>query len=130
MQNKCLTESVIYKATVTHANTEAEYVGLTDNQFKTRYNLHTSTFRNENKKVATTLASFVWEKGLNPNPTIKWEILKTCPKYKPGQKQCNLCLTEKFFILKNMNNHKSLNKRADIGNKCVLHRRKHFLNKL
>ena len=57
----------------------------------------------------------------------KWQILQKVRKYEPGQKTCNLCLTEKFYIVKNMNNINSLNKRADIGNKCTKHRDKHFL---
>ena len=129
VDNKCLTESVIYKATLSSTTGEkCEYVGLTDCAFKTRYNLHTSTFRNENKRAATTLASHVWDKGLNPTPNIHWQILKKCERYAPGQKTCQLCLCEKLFIVKNLNNPQSLNKRADIGNKCTLHKRKHFLN--
>ena len=34
-----------------------------------------------------------------------------------------------FYIIKDMNNPKNLNKRTDIGNKCVQHRKKHKLRK-
>ena len=126
VDNKCLTESLIYKATLQTADA-SEYIGLTDNTFKTRYNNHTYSFRTETKQNATTLAAHVWKKELNPTPRIKWEIIQKCPRYAPGQLACQLCLCEKFHIIKNMNNPKSLNKRADIGNKCVLHKYKHFL---
>ena len=130
VDNKCLTETVIYKAKVHYEHAEMEYIGLTDNPFKTRYNEHTHTFRNENKKKATTLANFVWEKKLNPHPNIKWSIIQKCRRYSPGQKTCNLCLTEKLHIVKNMNNTRSLNKRADVGNKCTKHKQKHSLKNI
>ena len=129
VKNKCLTESVIYKATVKQpTGGQCEYIGLTDNAFKTRYNLHNHTFRNESKKSATSLATYVWNQGTNQSPSIEWQILKQCQRYAPGQKTCQLCLWEKVFIVKNLNSPNSLNKRTDIGNKCVLHRKKHYLD--
>ena len=49
VNQKCQTSSLIYQATVTRHdnNKEESYIGLTDNTFKTRYNGHTSSFRNE-----------------------------------------------------------------------------------
>ena len=56
VENKCLTESVIYKATVKQpTGGQCEYIGLTDNAFKTRYNLHNYTFRNESKNQQPVL---------------------------------------------------------------------------
>ena len=129
VDNKCLTESVIYKATVEPPTGGiCEYIGLTDNTFKTRYNLHKHTFKNQSKRSATALASYIWDSGIQESPPIKWTILKECRRYTPGQKTCQLCLSEKLFIVKNLNNPSSLNKRSDIGNKCYIHRKKHFLN--
>ena len=70
----------------------------------------------------------ITKKKLTPNPPVKWQIVKQVRRYKPGQKTCNLCLIEKLYIVKNMNNTRSLNKRADVGNKCTKHRDKHFLD--
>ena len=128
VENKCKTESVVYKAKVTYEDSEMEYVGITNGPFKTRYNEHTSNFRIEASKNKTTLAKFVHDKKLNPSPPVKWQIMKQVRRYAPGQKTCNLCLLEKLYIVKNMNNIRSLNKRADIGNKCTKHRDKHFLD--
>ena len=128
VENKCKTESVVYKAKVTYQDSEMEYVGITNGPFKTRYNEHTSNFRIEASKNKTTLAKFVHDKKLNPSPPVKWQIMKQVRRYAPGQKTCNLCLLEKLYIVKNMNNIRSLNKRADIGNKCTKHRDKHFLD--
>ena len=92
------------------------------------YYKHKASFHSDDKKSATTLAAYIHNKGLNPDPTIKWEIVQTCPKYAPGHLTCSLCLSEKFHIVQNMNNTRSLNKRTDIGNKCTLHRKKHYLS--
>ena len=48
LSGKCLTESVVYQATVTREDTKEEktYVGHTRGQFKTRYNNHTNSFKN------------------------------------------------------------------------------------
>ena len=57
LDGKCLTSGLIYLATVTRQDNPKDetYVGLTDNTFKTRYNGHTSSFRNENKRNAINL---------------------------------------------------------------------------
>ena len=131
VNNSCLTDGVIYKATVLDGNdVKAEYIGCTELEFKSRYNLHTYSFRDENSKTATTLSSYVWRQKLTPKPPIKWNILKKCHKYSPGMSICDTCLSEKFYIIKDMNNPKNLNKRTDIGNKCVQHRKKHKLKEL
>ena len=122
VENKCLTESVIYKASID----SAEYIGLTVNDFKARYTQHMSSFRYPLTKRSTTLAAHIREKSLDPS-RIKWAIIAKSDAYKTGQQTCNLCLSEKLFIVKNLNNPKSLNKRTDIGNKCTLHKKKNFL---
>ncbi|GFR84930.1 hypothetical protein ElyMa_006014600 [Elysia marginata] len=50
---KCLTECTVFKATVTQpaANKKDHYIGLTDNSFQTRYNLHKSSVQLEHKKI-------------------------------------------------------------------------------
>ena len=125
VKNKCLTESVIYKASIE----SAEYIGLTENEFKIRYTQHMSSFRNPLTKRSTTLAAHVREHSLDSSK-IKWEIIAQCHPYQAGQSTCNLCLSEKLHILKNINSPKSLNKRSDIGNKCTLHKKKHFLDRI
>lgn len=121
---KCQTECVVYKASV---RKEATYIGATETTFKERHRNHTYSFRKEERKTNTTLSTFVWDKGLTPNPEIKWELLRQCKKYEPGANFCDLCLSEKTAILKGIKEKKCLNKRSDIGNKCVIHRKKHLL---
>ena len=115
---ECATENVIYQATVTHDNKTAEYIGSTAPDFKLRYGNHTKSFKFDKYKNDTTLSAYVWDNALNPNPTIKWKFLRKCKQYAPGQKACDLCLSEKHFILTSLHQTNNLNKRTDLGNKC------------
>ena len=127
--NRCLEESVVYKATLDCPNGgKAEYIGVTDNSFKTRFNNHNHSFREEKKKSSTTLSTYIWENKANPSPTVKWELKTKCPKYMPGMRTCQLCLMEKVEIIKNLRRPNTLNKRTDIGNKCTFHTKKHRLD--
>ena len=59
---KCLTRSVVYKAEVTSTdnNTTQTYIGVTANDFKTRYRNHLKSLRNEKYKHETELSKHVW----------------------------------------------------------------------
>ena len=61
LSGKCSTTNVVYQATVTRDDTNEQetYVGHTECQFKTRYNGHTSSFRNAKYKHATELSKHV-----------------------------------------------------------------------
>ena len=123
---KCFSNKVIYHATVHHTNGgTAEYVGMTEPPFKYRYGNHKKSFLNKDYKSETTLSSYVWDQGLNPTPRITWKFLKKCRVYEPGMRSCDLCLSEKEHIIKNLKKG-LINKRTDVGNKC-LHRRKRTL---
>ena len=115
--NKCATECIVYKATV--QSTNANYIGMASTSFKTRYNNHLQSFSKPDKQNATSLAQYVWTNNMNPTPRISWEIIKECKIYKPGNMSCDLCTTEKIEILKQVNNHCNINKRNDIGNRCI-----------
>ena len=59
------------------------YIGITENEFQTRYNQHTSSFRlNHKKKTATTLSEFVWKlKESNTEYHISWDIIERAQPY-------------------------------------------------
>ena len=119
-ENKCCTENVVYQATVTNNNGQkAEYVGMTTTTFKNRFANHKKSFRHEEYQHETTLSSYVWDNQLNPSPDVKWKLLKKCQKYAPGNKSCQICTEEKFFILKGISKVNNINKKTDIGNKCI-----------
>ena len=58
LQGNCLQRGIVYQATVTQTNTMREdiYIGITENEFKIRYNQHTSSFRLSHKSSATSLS--------------------------------------------------------------------------
>lgn len=127
IQGNCQ-KSLVYKATVTTANGRKTYIGSTYN-FKKRFSAHKNSFKAEKYKNATTLSAFVWENSLNPNPPIKWEIVKLVDPYKPGNKSCELCLAEKVAIGRNADDPDSLNKRSELAAACR-HRARYKLARL
>ena len=119
LDGKCLTKCVVYKATVTEttSNDQETYIGLTENEFKTRFNLHKSSFKLELKRTSTTLSERVWKlKNKNINFNIKWGVVKKVKPFAPNDKVCKLCLQEKLSILRSA---PSLNKRSDIFRHCI-----------
>ena len=112
----------MYKATV---NGES-YIGIAGGQFKQRYNNHTASFRNPDKKHETKLSKFVWElKEKAIDPVVKWEIVETVPTYTPTLGRCILCLKEKERILF-YKEEATLNCRSELVSNCR-HRRKFLL---
>ena len=124
---ECCRSNVVYQAEVQHNDgSTAQYIGCTEPPFKQRYRNHKKSFTHETYKTETTLSRHVWDKNLNPSPKIKWKFLKVCNTYQPSKKSCDLCLSEKFYIIKNMNKKENINKRTDIGNKCPHKRKRTF----
>ena len=102
LSNKCLTESVVYQATVTSTSADSPqtYIGLTENSFKTKYSNHKALFRKYDKRNATELSEYIWLlQSNNIEYSIKWRIVKRAKPYNPALKRCNLCLWEKYFII-------------------------------
>ena len=62
-KKECLAICIVYKATVTEttSNNQETYIGLTENEFKTRFNLHKSSFKLEHKRTSTTFSEHVWK---------------------------------------------------------------------
>lgn len=126
LDGECRTSNIIYKATVTTDERTETYVGLTENEFKTRYRNHTTSFRNEKKKNATELSKYIWSlKDNNIEFTLKWSILTKSKSYNHLSKRCNLCISEKYIII--CHRHEAtLNKRNELVSTCR-HRRKYLL---
>ena len=129
LNGKCLSSSLTYEGTLcdTLANTDEKfkYIGLVKGVFKNRFDKHTLSFRNE-KYSNTTLSRKVWEIKRNGGaPKVTWKILKFARSYQNGQRQCDLCLTEKLLIMK-CKDKNLLNSRSEINSKCR-HKRKFLL---
>ena len=117
VDGECLTESIIYSATVKSKNSSMNYIGLTGDSFKTRFNGHTATFRDRNSNMST-LSSHVWDlEDKKIDYDIQWKIKKRGMLYKPGASYCDLCVCEKVEILL-ANPESSLNKRNEVLERC------------
>ena len=122
IEGKCMTEGLIYKAEI---NGKA-YYGSCGGTFKQRYYTHKQTFTNSSVGQ-TALSAYIHEKALNYK-AIKWSVHKKASPRPKGAKFCDVCLSEKLVISKHIHEPDCLNKRREIGNKCV-HRGRHLLVK-
>ena len=97
---QCLTNNVIYQSTVNSTRGEETYISLTGDTFKSRFNNHTASFRNRNKSNPTELSKYIWDlKDTNTEFSLSWKTIARAAAYSNATKHCNLCITEKFFIL-------------------------------
>ena len=128
LPGRCLTDKVIYRATVTTNSEIQTYVGLTAGEFKTRYRKHTSDFNNPNGKNSTTLSSYIWKQKENNNDyQIKFEIVGRAAPFSAVSGRCNLCIALKFKIIFNPKKA-SLNSRHELFSACR-HKWTHLLVK-
>ena len=121
LNGDCRKTSVVYKCEVFSPDLPKKvYIGLTEKDFKTRYNSHTQSFRNKKYANSTTLSAHIWDTKENHHvtPTLKWSIIKRAPAYSNITKTCSLCLAEKYEILKYPLKEELLNKRSEIISKC------------
>ena len=83
-----------------HRHTDQHiYIGITENEFKTRYNQHTSSFKLCHKSSATSLSEHIWKlKENNTDHTVTWKILEKAQPYTPTTGKCNLCTSKKVYI--------------------------------
>ena len=120
LNGECLTKGIVYEAKVIAkgAGNEMIYIGSTSTTFKERYNNHKASLKHEKKQSSTKLSKHVWElKRAGVNHTIKWRILRRAKEYSTLSKRCDLCLTEKLFIL-TARKETRLNSRTDLTSQC------------
>ena len=116
LNGDCLSQSIVYNAKIKTEGNELSYIGHTENDFKSRFRNHTTSFKNQKYRHATALSKKVWElkeKGIDHN--ITWSIIEKSRAYEGGSRYCNLCLSEKFHILSSSN---IINKKSELLSKC------------
>ena len=121
LNGECQTSSVIYKCIVTAPDVPTKaYIGLTEKEFKTRWNNHKQSINNKKYKNSTSLSSHVWniKEKHGVTPTLEWSIIKHAKSYTPNSRNCSLCLQEKFEILFYPLKNELLNKRNELITKC------------
>ena len=127
LPGRCLTDKVVYTATVTDENDNIEtYTGLTCKTFKERHYKHKNSFKYQNSDNSTTLSSYIW--GLKDRGvpySIAWDIIDRAPPFNPNTRKCRLCLKEKYHIMFSRD-MASLNLRSEMFNTCR-HRLKDLL---
>ena len=118
LNGKCLTENIVYQATVATTDSTETYIGLTSTSFKTRYANHKASFQHQRLKNSTELSKYIWSLKERDIPyTTKWEIVKKSTPYTSTTKRCGLCIWEKFFIVYQQN-MSTLNKRSELVTSC------------
>ena len=115
---KCLTPATIYKADVNaEAEPTSEYIGLSEPPIKERTSDHRTSFNDIRYETKTELSKRVWELKLrDKEPTVKFSVVRKTTPYKAGSKHCNLCLWEKFHIMKG--GPLLINKRDELVSTC------------
>ena len=119
LNGECLSTEVIYEAKVKTKDTEKIYVGMTGDTFKTRYTNHKQSLTHEKYRNQTKLSAHFWEeKNKQKNPIVKFRKISNASKFRPGNKNCALCDTEKMEILIRTKSKKLLNSSNEVAAKC------------
>ena len=119
LDNKCLAPRIVYRADVTNDQTQEQmfYYGISDTPFKERYESHKKSFRHKEYSTENDLAKHCWElKDKGAVLTVNFSIAKTV-KCKSLINNCSLCLSEKVFIIKNLDDVNMLNKKSEFISK-------------
>ena len=128
MSGECQEGPIVYQADVRTSTSSMKYIGSTGRVFKERYSTHKHSLNNRNAN-STTLSSYVWTlKDTGKEYNIKWSIVAKTGVYTAGAKFCDVCLTEKTYIML-AEPKTSLNTRSEILNKCR-HKSKFTLAKI
>ena len=98
LNGHCLTECVVYKASVSAPNKPARhYYGLTEGPFKTRYNGHTRSFRSESCRRETELSKYVLDlQDQHLDYEVQWSIAQRAAPHKCGTRRCDVRHRVKF----------------------------------
>ena len=126
LNGECLVSEVVYQATVTTRNKEETYIGFTATQFQARHRNHLMSFRHEKRRNETELSKHLRQlKEAKKEFDIRWKILAKAKSYTNLTKRCNLCTTEKFFLICRPH-MATLNKHNELVSTCR-YRRKFIL---
>ena len=93
----------MYKDIVTHTESMKQdiYIGVTEIPFKTRYNLHNSSFRLPHKRSTTTLSEDLCTlKDAGVIYKTDWTILDKAKSCYPAARKCDLCSKNPDYSIK------------------------------
>ena len=96
----CRATGIVYKAEVKSESEHTYYIGLSEGEFKTRFNNHNSSFNlDRDIKKPTALANHV--RGLKRDGkdySIEWSVMRRARPIKDGDAVCRLCIREATAI--------------------------------
>ena len=114
LDGKCRSKCIVYKATIASKNSTKNYIGISEGDFKLRYNNHKKSFKHEAYKYETELSKYIWKlKNKKIEFQIRWNILAKTMPYSGGGCNCSLFLSEELFIA-TTNDNDLLNKKTEI----------------
>ena len=92
LPGRCLTDKVVYQATVTDENQNREtYTGLTSLTFKERHYKHKNSFKYKDSENSTTLSTHIWDLKDRGVPfSLEWDIIDRAPPFNPTTRKCRL----------------------------------------
>lgn len=126
LKGQCFVKEVVYQATINTAESTKTHIGLTAREFKTRWPNHQISFKQKSKQNYTKLSKHLWQlKGQKKDSAIPWKIPAKAKSYTNLTNRCNLCNTEKFYILYN-SDLATLKKHNELVSTCT-HKRKFLL---
>ena len=86
LNGACLTQSIVYQATVPPRSRTPRIYIMTEHDYKTRYRNHNLSFDNRRYSGSSTLSKLVWElKESNTELSIDWTIVKHANACKSGR---------------------------------------------
>ena len=128
VNGECQEKDVVYSSEVTSNTGVVGYYGSCSTTFKARYGNHVSDSNLAHRREATTLSAHKWslkDRGINFTQTWKFET--HARSYTPEIGYCNLCLTEKYLLNRDLKAKNLVNKRKEVFRKCP-HRTKFLLS--
>ena len=111
LDNKCLTDNIVYEAKVTCHPDEVtkDYRGLCSTAFKERLGVHRQHMTHRKHMKKCELAKHVWQlKDANKTFSITWQILRKVHGRLVGG-VCRLCTSEKLLIIEHPDKDRLLN---------------------
>ena len=128
VNGECQEKDVIYSSEVTSNTGVRGYFGSCSTTFKARYRNHVSDSNLPHRREATTLSAHKWNlKDNNINFTQTWRFEAHARSYTPELGYCNLCLTEKYLLNRDLKAKNLVNKRKEVFRKCP-HRTSYLLS--
>ena len=119
LNGECLTPKLVYRADIeNNSNNEKKYhLDLSETTFKERYRNHKKESNHPKYQNSTELSKYIWKlKRDKIDFTSKWSIVERV-NGNANSTRCNLCLTEKLWIINSINDENSLNKKSELISK-------------